>query len=254
MAWHPRISVDQECSGPLAFEEDVAFWKELGVDELGMISTKLEPIGWDVDRVLGSGLRVSNVVTEERVVAEALEFGARTGADSVWLTPGSIGSRLWEEAAEAFCTRIAPSVARAGELGVPFAVQPTNSLRLDLSFVFTLRDTLELARMAGTGVVLELECCWYERGLEALVREHLDRITLVQISDFVIGDTSSPNRAVIGDGDIPLERLLAMLLDAGYEGMFDLELVGPRIEREGHLSATRRSLERASEMLARLGA
>ena len=36
--------------------------------------------------------------------------------------------------------------------------------------------------------------------------------------------------------------------------MFDLELIGPKIEAEGYLAATRRSLERASDMLDRLGA
>ena len=133
-------------------------------------------------------------------------------------------------------------------------MQPTNALRLDLSFIFTLRDTLELARTAGTGVVLELQCCWYERGLEELVRKNVDMLTLVQISDYQLGSLSSPNRSVIGDGDIPLERLLTMILDAGYEGMFDLEILGPKIEAEGYLSATRRSLERASEMFDRIGA
>jgi sugar phosphate isomerase/epimerase len=107
--------------------------------------------------------------------------------------------------------------------------------------------------MADTGVILELECCWYERGLQQLVRDHVDMITLVQIGDFQIGTTSSPNRSVIGDGDIPLERLMAMILDAGYTGMFDLELLGPKIEDEGWFSATRRSLEAASEILARIG-
>ena len=135
-----------------------------------------------------------------------------------------------------------------------FAIQPTNSLRLDYSFIFTLRDTLEVARRAGTDVVLELECCWYERGLKELVRENVDRIALVQISDFKIGSSTSPDRSVIGEGDIPLERLLDLILDAGYEGMFDLELVGPKITAEGYLSATRRSLERATDMLERLGA
>ena len=103
------------------------------------------------------------------------------------------------------------------------------------------------------GVVLELVCCWYERGLEELVRENVDMLALVQIADYEIGTHDTPNRSVIGDGDLPLERLIAMLLDAGYEGMFDLELVGPKIEAEGYLSATRRSLERATEMLDRLG-
>ena len=254
MSWHPRISVDEECAGPIPFLEEVDFWKELGVDKVGMISTKLEPIGWDTELVAGSGLGVSNVVCEPRNLPEALEFGAALGADSVWLGhTGSIGSRLWEEAAAEFYQQIQPGIARAAELGMPFAIQPTNSLRLDINFLFTLRDTVAVARTAGTGVVLELECCWYERGLEQLVRQNLDLITLVQIGDFEIGTTSSPNRSVIGDGDIPLERLLAMILDAGYDGMFDLELVGPKIEAEGYLSATRRSLERASEILDRLG-
>jgi sugar phosphate isomerase/epimerase len=255
MSWHPRISVNEECAGfSVPFVEEVGFWRELGVENIGVISPKIEAIGWDTALVADTGLVVSNIGTEERVVTEAIEFGAAVGADSVWLTPGGIGSRTWEEAAADFCERIAPAVVRAKDLDITFALEPTNSLRTDISFVFTLRDSLELARAAGMSVVLELVCCWYERGLEELVRENLDMLTLVQIADVENGTTSTPNRSVIGDGDIPLERLLAMLLDAGYEGMFDLELLGPKIEAEGHRSATRRSLERASEMLARLGA
>jgi sugar phosphate isomerase/epimerase len=251
---HPRISVNEECTGTLPFIEEVGFWRELGVGNIGAISPKLEAIGWDAALVAGTGLRISNIGTEERVLTRALEFGAAVGADSVWLTPGSIGSRLWEEAAGDFCRRVAPAVARASQLGIAFALEPTNSLRTDISFVFSLRDSLELARAAGMGVVLELVCCWYERGFEELVRANVERLTLVQIADHRIGTRDTPNRSVIGDGDVPLERLIAILLDAGYRGMFDLELIGPRIEAEGYLSATRRSLERASEILDRLGA
>ena len=43
-----------------------------------------------------------------------------------------------------------------------------------------------------------------------------------------------PNRCAVGDGDIPVERLMGMVLDAGYEGAFDLEILGPRIEEEGY--------------------
>jgi sugar phosphate isomerase/epimerase len=238
----------------MPFAEEVQFWKDLGVDNIGMISIKLDPIGWDAGLVAGTGLRVSNVAASGDVIDKGLEFGAAIGADSVWLETGGIGSRTWEEAAADFCKRIAPAVKRAAELDISLAVQPTNSLRLDISSIFTLRDSVELAKAAGTGVVLELQCCWYERGFEELVRKNVDMLTLVQMSDYEIGTLSTPNRSVIGDGDIPLERLLAVLLDAGYEGMFDLELIGPKIEAEGYLSATRRSLERASEMLGRLGA
>jgi sugar phosphate isomerase/epimerase len=255
VAWHARISVNEECAGfSTPFAEEVDFWKELGVTDIGVISPKLEAIGWDTGQVEQSGLRVSNIGTEERVLMEALDFGAALGSDSVWITPGGIGSRTWEEAAADFCERTAPAVARAEELGIDFALEPTNSLRFDISFCFTLRDSLELAKAAGMKVVLELACCWYERDLERLVRDNVEAITLVQIADMENGVKTSPDRSVIGDGVIPLERLLAMLLDAGYEGMFDLEILGPKIEAEGFASATRRSLERTSEMLDRLGA
>ena len=254
MPVHPRLSVNEECAGSLSFPEEVGFWHELGVETIGAISPKLEAIDWDTDAVARTGLRVQNIGTEHRVVGQSLDFAAAAGADCVWFTTGTIGSRLWEEAADEFCERIAPTVARASELGVTLAVEPTNPLRADISFVFTLRDTLVLARAAGIDVVLELACCWYERGFEELVRDDVDRLALVQISDFELGTLDTPNRSVIGDGDIPLERLLGVLLDAGYEGYFDLEILGPRIEAEGYLPATRRSLERASEMLGRLGA
>jgi sugar phosphate isomerase/epimerase len=102
--------------------------------------------------------------------------------------------------------------------------------------------------------MLDLQSCWYERGLEQVVRANIDLVGLTQISDYVIGTTQTGDRAVPGDGDIPLERLLAMVLDAGFEGSFDLEVMGPRIEEEGYHSAVRRSVERASELLDRVGA
>jgi sugar phosphate isomerase/epimerase len=255
MDWHPRLSVNEECVGfKVPFVDELGLWTELGVDNVGVISPKLEQIGWDAELAQSTGLTISNIGTEERCLMEALEFGAAVGTDSVWITPGPVGGRSWEEAAADFCERVRPAVLRADELGIDFALEPTNSLRFDISFVFTLRDSVELARAAGTKVVVELCCCWYERGLEQLVRDNLDLWTLVQIADMRSGVTSTPNRAVIGDGDIPLERLLALFLDAGYEGLFDLEILGPEIEAEGHVAATRRSLERASELLERLGA
>jgi len=45
-----------------------------------------------------------------------------------------------------------------------------------------------------------------------------------------------------------------MVLEAGFEGMFDLELMGPRIEAEGYASVVRRAVDRSSELLERLGA
>jgi sugar phosphate isomerase/epimerase len=89
--------------------------------------------------------------------------------------------------------------------------------------------------------------------LDELVRKNVDAVALVQICDYVLGTFDTPNRAVPGDGDIPLTRLMSMVLEAGYDGPFDLEILGPRIETEGYASAIRRSVDRASAILEELG-
>src|SRR5262249_52560073 len=160
-----------------------------------------------------------------------------------------LGSRTWEQAADDFCRDIAPAVALAKDLGVALAVEPANSLRADVSFIYTMRDTVDLARAAGIGVVLESFMCWYERGLDELVRNNLALSTRAQICDSQSATFNPPTRSVIGEGDIPLDRLISRLLDAGYQGPFDLEILGPKIEAKGYPSATRRSLDRAGEIL-----
>ena len=234
--------------------DDIAMWRDLGIEHVGLISPKIEAVGWDTARALvtDAGLRVSNLSIEQHVVMESLELAATLGAGTVYLCSGGIAGRTWEAAADAFCAEIAPAATLARDLGVSLAVEPTNPLRTDMSFVFSFRDAVSLARAAGVGVVLDFYSCWYERGLEQLVRDNLDVLTLVQICDFTIGTFDTPNRAVIGDGDIPVERLLRMLLDSGYRGAFDVEILGPRIEAEGYTSAIRRSVAYASEILDRL--
>jgi sugar phosphate isomerase/epimerase len=113
---------------------------------------------------------------------------------------------------------------------------------------------MDLAVMADMGVVVDFYSSWYERGLDELVRKHIDLVGLVQICDYKLGTFDMPNRSAIGDGDIPVERMIGLMLDAGYEGPFDLEILGPRIEAAGYRDSIATSIERAGEMLNRLGA
>ena len=71
----------------------------------------------------------------------------------------------------------------------------------------------------------------------------------IQLSDYVLGDRALPARAVPGDGAIPIESFLGQALACGYAHGFDLELLGPRIEREGRFEAARRAGEAVSAML-----
>ena len=256
MAVHPRISLNSICSMRQSFEEDLVLWAELGVDHVGLITPKLEAAGLEASRaaVVDRGLRVSSVSCYRDGIDGSIELTADVGSHVLYLVSGTGGSLLWEEAAERFCEDMAPWVARARELGVRLAIEPTNPLRTDVSFVHSVRDAMDLARTTGMAVVIDLYSAWYERGLEELVRNHIDLVALVQIGDYALGTFDMPNRCAIGEGDIPVERLMKMVLDAGYEGAFDLEILGPKVEEEGYRAPIARSLDRASEILERLGA
>jgi sugar phosphate isomerase/epimerase len=254
--FHPRLSLNSICSFRNSFAEDLALWADIGIDHVGLITPKVEAVGWAEAQqtIRDSGVRVSSVSCYKQGLSGSVEFTAGVGADVLYLPPGSGGATLWEDAAAQFCADIAPWVARGHDHGVRLAVEPTNPLRTDVSFLHSLRDAVDLARMADVSVVVDFYSTWYERGLEELVRKNVDLVALVQIGDFKVGTLSTPNRRAIGDGDIPVERLIAMVLDAGYTGVFDLEILGPPIEEEGYRAPIVRSLERASEMLDRLGA
>jgi sugar phosphate isomerase/epimerase len=187
-------------------------------------------------------------------LAEAITIAAALGAPSIYMLTGARGSLDWEAAAARFAALIAPCRALAADRGVTLLVENANSLNADLHIAHTLADAITLAGTAGIGLCLELHACWMEAGLARLFRRAMPITGLVQVSDYVLGDRTTPCRAVPGDGAIPLERLLGDVLEAGYEGVFDLELVGPRIAAEGSRAATRRAADYLSELLTRLGA
>src|SRR5262249_16785389 len=133
------------------------------------------------------------------------------------------------------------------------ALEHTHALRADIGFVHSLRDAVDLARRAGTGVCMEINACWAERSLYATIADAIDTIALVQVSDYAIGTPSTPDRLVPRAGDIPLARIIGALHDAGYAGDFDLELLGPRIDEEGYDTAVPRAITALDKLLLATG-
>src|SRR2546426_6860496 len=149
MPIHPRLSLNSISSMNQSLDEDLALWRDLGIDLVGLISTKLDAVGWDAGgrAVREAGLRVASMSCYPAQTAESIEFTAAVDGQVLYVVTGGAGSLPWEEAAGKYCKEMAPLVARARELGVKLAVEPTNPLRADVSFVYTVRDAIDLARM-----------------------------------------------------------------------------------------------------------
>jgi sugar phosphate isomerase/epimerase len=262
------VSVSAICTYDWSLEEDLAFYAEYGIANVGISLVKLERHGWveGAARVRDAGLRVTNLIglgpfrlaqpgqweqQRERLV-HALDAGVTVGAECLVVTTGPAGPLTWEEAADALEEALGPVLTAARAKAIPFALEHTNSLRVDVGFVHTLHDVVDLARRLDIGVCMEINACWAERGLGATIAAGVDRIRLVQVSDFAVGTLSTPNRLVPGDGDIPLARILGQILDAGYRGCFDLELIGPAIEAEGYATAVPRAVSYVEALLNQL--
>jgi len=263
-----RCSVSAVSSWSWSLDEDLRFWSEAGISHVGLSFRKLHDVGVDAAarRIGDAGLTVSNVVElgwcdlddpstwaehRERLLA-AVEVAAAVadpGGCCLVLTTGPAGRLDWDEAADALGEMLAPVRIAAVGADVALTIEPTGPLRLDLSFVTTLRDGADLADRLGVGVCVEVNSCFAERGLLDTAARAGALIEHVQVSDFVIGSLCTPDRAVPGDGDIPLGRILAGFCDAGYGGAFELEMVGPRIEDEGYASAIRRGVAHLEALL-----
>ncbi|OBH81443.1 sugar phosphate isomerase/epimerase [Mycobacterium sp. E2989] len=263
---HKRLSVHNVTFYGDSLAELEAYWAALGVSRLSVLDSQLldprfalslQGNGYAVEAVyhlFAEGKLAGDPDAARAGLSTVIDAAAAVGARTVYLLTGGRGDLTWDRAAERFCEMVAPCVAHAKTAGVALAIENASSLYADIHIAHTLRDTVTLAEMGGLSVCLDLFHCWAEGDFEAMVQRALPRTSLIQLSDYVLGDRALPGRAVPGDGVIPIERFVTQALAGGYAHGFDLELIGPRIDGEGHLEAARRACDVVSAMLDRLGA
>ncbi len=269
---HARSCVSAISTFTLSLAEDLAFWNAHGITNAGVSVAKLEAYGWDLGTSLvvdavERGLHVVDLIglgpflladpsrwdrQRDRLV-RSIDTAVAVGAGSIVFTTGPFAPLTWEEAADALEQALEPVLHEARARNVDFAIEHTNPLRVDVGFVHTLRDAIDLARRLDTSVCMELNACWAERGLATTIRDGIDRIRLVQVSDFRVGTVASAQRLVPGDGDVPIERILGELVAAGYPGSFELELIGDAIVAEGYDVAVPRAVAALEQVLVALG-
>jgi sugar phosphate isomerase/epimerase len=173
-----------------------------------------------------------------------IDIAAEIGAQSITMTTGGRGSLRWGEAADAFAAAIAPCVEHARAADVALSVEGTSHLYADASIAHRLSDLVTICAKAGAGLGIDLFACWFDSDIEAAISAAAPLCRIVQVSDYVAGDRGLPCRAVPGDGIAQIGHLIGLIVAAGYAGMFDLEIIGPRILAEGPLLALPRAAER----------
>lgn len=268
---HPRLSVSALSSFRWSFDQDLALWRDLGIAWAGLIGAKLgDDVEGGLARLDVAGIRVSTVVAGGFNLREPASWDATRaalhplidavaahGGWSVYITPGRTTGAPWREVLDIFAEAVAPSVAHARARGVQLAIEP--SLRTDVSFVNTIRDSIDVCERTGIMTVIDFGNCWMERDFREVVARAAPHTALVQVGDAPIGSVLGPGqpppggRVPFGEGDLPIARMLTDVRDAGYAGPIELELPGPLGESEGYEPVIRRGVEKASSLFYELG-
>jgi sugar phosphate isomerase/epimerase len=265
---HPRLSVDAMCTYRWPFDRDLELWRDMELRHAGLLAAKIVNDPHDkMQRLTDAGIRASTLITEcfdladpeswectREAHRQAIDIVSRYGGHSIYFTPGRTTGARWRDDLETLVQALAPTVSHARERGVLAAIEP--SLRTSVSFVNTLRDAIDVAERSGIGIVADFGNMWMERDFREVLARAMPHIALMQIGDVVIGAPGKAppgGRAHIGQGELPLHRMMQDVLDAGYEGVFDLEVVGADFAADCDEGELRRGIQAASSLLDEMG-
>lgn len=265
---HPRVTVSGLCFPELSATEAIEAIAGLDVTSASLTGAKVRESG--AESVVAAARRHGvKVVTTTGALGLDLSSGEASGvslgrarqdidlAAAVGATVmyGLVGPRTadrWDACADAYVNAAGGLAGYAADRGVTLAIEPTSWLYADLTFIHTFHDALLVAPRAGMGICLDAFHVWTEAGLREEIGEHAGLIAHVQLSDMTRGSRALPCRALPGDGDVPLAAVVRWLFDAGYPGVFDIELNGPAIDAIGHHAAAAQAASWLDKLLTEL--
>jgi sugar phosphate isomerase/epimerase len=264
MSIHSRVSI---CEAGLdrsqGLEDHLAAFERIGVQRVGLASRWIEQCGWEsgIELIRGSGFDVSYLIfnplfaladpsrweDQRRGAVATIDCAAALGVGSIYGVTGPAIGLSFDQATEAFAEAMEPVVQRARAAGIRLMIEATNPNWAFINFPHTFADAVTACRAAGIDICLDVHHVWTDPRLRADVEAAADILGLVQVADYTDG-TSEPRRPPPGDGVIALEEIIGWTLEAGYDGIFDIELA-PGNDEDAH----RRAAEHLTTILERLG-
>lgn len=145
-------------------------------------------------------------------------------------------------------------IPHATVAGVPIVIEPMHpACAREWTFLTDLRQSAELVRTYDTRW-LRLAYDVYQAPLGADTEEVISEIApllgLVQIADHDGPHTIDADRCPLGAGNAQLERVVAALEGAGYDGAMEVEIVGSAIEPSCYESVVHQSAHKLKALLA----
>jgi sugar phosphate isomerase/epimerase len=245
-----ELSISETTTFRWSLEEDVAEYSAAGIPAIGVWRHKLSDCGLAHALVLlrCAGLKVSHLSwaggftgSDGRSYRESVEDAAeavRTAAEldcpTLVLYSGPRGGHTYSHARRLFHCALAELAPRAAELAVTLAVEPMHpGCAAQWTFLTSLDDTLALLAAVGhprVKMVLDTYHLGQDGALPERIAAAAPQVALVQLGDARRPPQGEQNRCRLGEGVVPLREIVAALRLGGYDGYYDVELLGEEFE------------------------
>ena len=246
-----RLAINELTTFRWSFEEDVEHYAAAGVAAIGVWRQKLDDFGeakgaelLAENRLAISSLQWAGGFTgscgpshKENLedARQAIRLAAALKAGCLIIHSGARGIHTFNHARRLFREALDKLLPVAEDWGVTLAIEP---MRGDCGGAWTFLNCLDETAQLVAGYessFLRIALDTYHWGHEPTLMERLPqlapRLALVQLGDAreppALGE---PHRCPLGHGILPLQQIVRQLNDAGYQGFYEVELMGEEIE------------------------
>lgn len=267
-----RLSMNELSTMRWSFEEDVEQFAAAGFDGIGIWRQKLSDVG-DArgaqllgDRALqcsnllwaGGFTGCDGVSFRESIgdAVEAIQTAANVNAGCLVLYSGAWGGHTRSHARRIVKNALKELLPFAEEFGIPLALEPMHvGCGSTWTFLNSLEETLELIDPLENPF-LKITLDTYHVGMQSFDTQYLGqiahRIAIVHLGDGEHLPDGEQDRCPLGRGRVPIREIIETLVQSGYDGFLDVELIGESVEHLEYSSLVKESRDYLHGMFATL--
>lgn len=244
------LSINEITTYRWSFDDDIRRYRDAGIDAIGVWRQKLADFGEDkgIELLARSGLKASNVLWaggftgsdghsyDESLsdARDALQLAAALHARHLVVYSGSRNGHTLKHARRLFLSALGELLPLAEQLSVVLAIEPMHChCAGNWTFITNLDDALSIMDELDTPA-LRLVFDTYHLGHEPNLLERIasvvPRIGIVHLGDCKGQPDNEQNRQRLGEGTLRLPCIVRAIKQAGYDGFYDVELLGEDIE------------------------
>ncbi len=248
------ISMNETTTFRWAFEEDVFAYAEAGIKAMGVWRHKLSDFGEvkGIELLEETGMAVSHLgwaggftgvdgrsykdaVNDAK---EAVDTAAAMRAGCLVVHSGGRGGHTDNHARRLFRDALDEILPVAEASDVVLALEPMHpGCAAQWSILTDIDDALMLVDEIGSPhvkIAFDTYQLGFASGIVQRIAEIAPQLAIVQLGDGRRPPRGDQNRCLLGRGVVPLHPLVDALTAAGYDGYYDVELLGEDLEDVGY--------------------